>query len=176
MAMLVIYFAPLAGYPQAGFKKGIIVKVNNDKFEDSLRFSKGKLMARVNGKTKTYTPGEIKKFSLGNINYVSYLNDFYKEVATGNNACLYQKVSDNRDQAIYNGIEAIGFLKTTEGKVGDFYVLRNGDTKFDLVTRKNFKDYFIGLFIANDSLITKIRGGDPGYNKIKEAVALYNDN
>ena len=107
---------------------------------------------------------------------VSYLNDFYKEVfATGNNTCLYRKASDNRGQGIYNGIEPVGFLKTIEGKVGDFYVLRTVETTFDLVTRNNFKDYFIGLFIANDRLVTKIRGGDLGYNKIEEAVVLYNN-
>jgi hypothetical protein len=126
-------------------------------------------------KRKVYTPSEIKNFSIDSINYISYCNDFYEEVSAGLKATLYKKITDYSSEKIYNGIEMVGFVKTMEGKRGDFYLLPAMATQLDLITKKNFKEYFSRLFNTNDSLISQVKNGNLEYSQIKKAVELYNN-
>ena len=174
--VLLSFFVTKA-WTQTGFKKGSIVTTNDEELDISLKFAKGKVIALPPGKRqKVYTPGELKSFVIDTINYISYSNDFYQEIAAGKKAMLYQKITDNRNEAIYNGSEAIGFLKTTVGKIGDFYVLLATETKLELINEKNFKNYFSKLFIANDTLSSKIADERLSYHQIKDAVEFYNNN
>ena len=93
--------------------------------------SKGKLvgLSSTNAKTE-YKPADVKSFKIDGDKYVSYSNDFYKEIVSGNKAGLYQKVSDNSYEKIYNGPEQVGFLKTTDGKVGDYYIHLANEKEF----------------------------------------------
>ena len=136
---------------------------------------KERLSIAASGNTnKTYAPSEVKSFTLDGINYISYSNDFYREITRGSKAQLYQKVTDNSGEKIYNGAEIVGYVTTTPGKRGDYYLTTAPGSNLDLITKKNFRDYFLKLFNNNESLVSKIKDKSLDYEQLKEAVDLYN--
>jgi hypothetical protein len=174
---LSIALLPLATNAQTETKKGFVVTENDQRIEGQLQesFKKGKLVVTLPGNArKTYAPSELKSFTLDDINYISHSNDFYKEIATGSKAQLYQKVTDNSGEKIYNGAEIVGYTTTTPGRRGDYYLLRSG-ADMDLITKRNFRDYFLKLFSNNESLVSKIKDKSLDYAQLKEAVDLYNN-
>jgi hypothetical protein len=176
---LLIYFFSNQATAQTTSPGNYLVTINNEKVEGVAILSsggKGKLifLSREN-KRKVYTPSEIKNFTIDTINYISYSNDFYEEISAGPKAKLYKRITDYSDEKIYNGVDPVGFVKTMEGKRGDFYLLPAEKTQFDLITKKNFRDYFSKLFGTNDSLTTKVKNGTLEYSQVKKAVELYND-
>jgi len=174
-----IYFFSNQTTAQTTSSGDYIVTTGNENVEGVGKLSpgeKGKLFfLSSENKRKVYTPTGIKSFSIDSINYISYCNDFYEELSAGPKAKLYKKITDYSDEKIYNGVEVVGFVKTTEGKRGDFYLLPATLTQLDLITKKNFRDYFSKLFNTNDSLISKVKNGNLEYSQIKKAVELYNE-
>ncbi len=170
---------PLFGSAQEGFKHGFIITANGEKVEGSIKQlfkSMGKLVFISPANKKiTYAPSALKGFSIEGRNYFSYAYDFYEEILYGEKAGLYKKATDNRSEPIYNGPEVVGFANTTEGKRGDYYILTISGMKLDLITEKNFKDYFIRLINDNDSLSSKIKDGSLGYSQIKTVVKRFNE-
>ena len=150
-----------------------IITSKNERIESVIKLEKGKLISE-NGKTKTYAPDEVQRFTIEGINYISYTNDFYKETITGPKAVLYQKVSNNSGQKIYNGAEVIGFAQTTEGKIGDYYVRLANESRLDYINKKNFRNYFTRIFNNNDSMTVKLKNDEIGYDQVRELVTLYN--
>jgi len=179
LMFLLIYFFSNQATAQTTSSRDYVVTIGNEKAEGVVKLSpgeKGKLFfLSSENKRKVYSPSGIKSFSIDSINYISYCNDFYEEVSAGPKAKLYKKITDYSGEKIYNGIDMVGFVKTTEGKRGDFYLLPAATTQLDLITKKNFKDYFSKLFNTNDSLISKVKNGNLVYNQIKKAVELYNE-
>ena len=175
---LMISLFPLALSAQPETKKGFVVTEGDQRIEGQLleSFKKGKLVVTMPDNTrKTFSPAELKSFTLDGVNYVSHSNDFYKEITTGTKAQLYQKVTDNRGEKIYNGPEIVGYITTTPGKRGDYYLLQSPGASMDLITKKNFRDYFLKLFSNNESLVSKIKDKSLDYDQLKEAVDLYNN-
>jgi hypothetical protein len=175
---LMICAFPLATIAQAETKKGFVITENDQKIEGQLEqsFKKGKLVITSSDNArKTYAASEVKSFNLDGVNYISHSNDFYKEVTAGSKAQLYQKVTDNSGEKIYNGVEIVGYITTTPGKRGDYYLLQSPGASMDLITKKNFRDYFLKLFSNNESLVSKIKDKSLDYDQLKEAVDLYNN-
>ena len=172
--ILLFPFFPITASMQDEFKPGFVITLSNEKITNSLKFFEGRLIAAASGRKKIYSPWDLKSFSIDTSNYISYSNDFYKEIISGAKAGLYQKLTDNRNEKMYNGTEMIGFLKTTEGRVGDYYVMLTTQTKLELITKKNFNTYFINLFNGNDTLISKIKNGGLKYDQVEEAMSLFN--
>jgi hypothetical protein len=175
---LLIGLFPLALNAQMELKRGFIVTENNQRIEGELKelFKKGRLTVSLPDNTKkTFSPSEVKNFQLDGINYISHSNDFYREITTGSKAQLYQKVTDNSGEKIYNGAEIVGYITTTAGKRGDFYLMQSPGASLNLITKKNFRDYFLKLFSNNESLVSKIKDKSLDYEHLKEAVDLYNN-
>jgi hypothetical protein len=179
LMFLLIYFFPNQATAQTTSSRGSIVTIANENAEGVVKLSpgeKGKLIfLSSENKRKVYTPSGIKSFSIDSINYISYRDDFYEEVSAGLKAKLYKKITDHSGEKIYNGAEVVGFVETTEGKRGDFYLLPATMTQLDLITKKNFRDYFSKLFNTNDSLLSQVKNGNLEYSQIKKAVELYNE-
>ncbi len=175
LILALISFLPLAVKTQTVSKNGSVFTSNGKEISDSLKLSKGKLisLSSINLR-KEYKPADVQSFIIDNLRYISYSNDFYKEIDSGNKAVLYQKISDNSREKNFNGPEVVGFLTTTEGRIGDYYVRLAGETKLDLITKKTFGNYFTKLFASNDSMVSKITTGALGYDQIKDAVDFYN--
>ena len=175
---LAVCFFPLASIAQSETKKGFVITENDQRIEGQLQesFKKGKLAVTLpDNSRKNYSPSELKSFNLDGVNYIAHTNDFYKEITSGNKAHLYQKVTDNSGEKIYNGAEIVGYVSTTPGKRGDYYLLQSAGASMDLITKKNFRDYFLKLFSNNESLVSKIKDKSLDYEQLKEAVDLYNN-
>lgn len=166
---LVVCVFPMALTAQKGF----IVTESNQRVDGDIKeeFKKG----RISHANKTFSPSDVKSFQVDGINYISHSNDFYKEITAGSKAQLYQKVTDNSGQKIYNGPEIVGYITTTPGRRGDYYLLQSPGESMDLITKKNFRDYFLKLFNNNESLVSKIKDKSLDYAQLKEAVDLYNN-
>lgn len=169
----IISLLPLIVSGQSNFQKGLIVMLNGDKIEDSVKLSNGKLKALK--LRKTFAPNELKAFTIATTNYLSYQNDYYKEVTSGVRITLYQKVTDNLDEEVFNGTEFVGFAETTEGKIGDYYIRQTSKAKLDHITKKNFSNYFLDLIASNDSIAIRIKSGGLGYQQIRDVADLYNN-
>lgn len=159
-------------------QKGFVVTEANERIEGDLKeeFKKGKITVLLADNTKkTFAPSDLKSFQADGINYISHSNDFYKEITSGTKAQLYQKVTDNSGQKIYNGPEIVGYITTSAGKRGDYYLLQSPGASMDLITKKNFRDYFLKFFSNNESLVSKIKDKSLDYDQLKEAVDLYNN-
>ena len=173
-----ISFLPSSVFSQWNFKKGVIITASGEKIEGSISPSfkiNGKLTFLSGDNNKqTYKPFELKAFTVDSINYFSYSNDFYEELSTGPKATLYKKITDNSDERVYNGSEAVGFTKTTEGSKGAFYLRCGEEIKLDLIIRKIFKNYFARLFEKDEKTVSKIKDGRLDYGQLKNVVELYN--
>ena len=163
--------ATLNAQSQTNFKNGSIINVSNETITDALHISKGKL---VSASGKSYRPEEVKTFRIDSNNYVSYENDFYQEITTGKLVSLYQKITDNRNEKMYNGPEVVGYVQTTDGGVGDYYIMSPATGKLDLVSKKNFKNYFLKTLAAQENLAGQIQSGSLGYSQIKKVTDMYN--
>ena len=169
--LLVLSITVIAVQSQTNFTTGSLVTSKNESMNESIRISKGKLTTQSG---KSYRADELKSFTIQSANYISYENDFYKEITTGKLVTLYQKVTDNRNERIFNGAEVVGFAQTTSGGVGDYYILTSSTGKLDFVNKKNFKSYFLKMINGHDSLAAQIVSGSLGYAQIKEVTDKYN--
>lgn len=177
LLLLLVSFFPKTLLAQTDFKKGFIVTANNETIEALLRFWKGKLIAIGSGKVhKIYNPAEVKRFSIGTMNCISYSNDFYKEVTTGITAGLYQKISNNSGELLYNGTEPIRFLETTNGTIGDLYILTEPGKQLVLISKKDFKDYYSKLLVTNNGLFARMKWESLTYRQIKKVLKVYDSN
>ncbi|MFX6288912.1 hypothetical protein ABTF70_19130, partial [Acinetobacter baumannii] len=78
-----------------------------------------------NAQKKQLSPNEISAFTLGTDQFSAYTNDFYKIVTKGEKASLLERVTDNGGKIYYNGSIPVN-TPSLEGKIGDFYILKNG--------------------------------------------------
>lgn len=172
-------FLPIITRAQSDFRKGSVITSNREQLSGKIResFKSNGMITFLSpdGNKKVYSPSEIVSFSVDTVGFLSYANDFYKEIFCGAKICLYQKVTNNRDKVFYNGSEAAGFVKTTEGKVGDYYVFATGKKELELITKNTFEKYFLDLSKGNKVLQEKIKDGTLGYAQIVKVVELYNN-
>ena len=158
-------------------QKGTIVTAANEKLEGSIRDqskNKGNIVfVSTTGKKKIYTPAELSGFTLNGTNYISYASDFYKVVIPGGKASLYLRVTDNSGKMLYNGAEAIS-ITTAEGKTGDYYVQIGSDSKWMLVTQKNFENALSTAFADCTVIVSDIKTKQIDYAQIGKAVEKYN--
>ncbi|MBL0884203.1 MAG: hypothetical protein IBJ16_12820 [Chitinophagaceae bacterium] len=157
--------------------KGSIITASNEvlagDIKDQLQKKGNILFTNASGNKKLYSPADLSEFSINGIRYVSYANDFYKVVTTGNKAILYIRVTDNSGKLLYNGAEMVT-LSTAEGKVGDYYFQLKSDSKLNWVPKKNFNDVMTGLSKDCSSVVASIQSGQLDYTQIVKLVEQYN--
>ncbi len=157
--------------------KGTIVTSANEILEGSIKDQMQKkgtiLFTNATGSKKLYSPSDISGFTINGVKYVSYANDFYKEVATGGKASLFIRVTDNSGKTIYNGAEPV--VLATEGKSGDYYLQVKTDSKFNLVTKKNFANVIGSVCADCLSVQSDIKSGQLSYAQITKVVEQYNN-
>jgi hypothetical protein len=158
--------------------KGTIITSANETLEGSIKDQMQKkgniLFTSSAGSKKLYSPSDISSFTINGVKYVSYANDFYKEVSTGSKANLFIRVTDNSGKTIYNGAEPV-VLATAEGKSGDYYLQVKSDSKFNLVSKKNFTEVIGSLCADCVSVQSDIKSGQLSYAQITKVVEQYNN-
>lgn len=158
--------------------KGSVRTTTNETVEGTIKDQLQKrgniLFVHGSGNKKVYTPADIAGFSLNGVNYISYASDFYKEVATGNKATLYIRVTDNSGKLLYNGAEMVA-VATAEGKSGDYYLQLKSDSQLNLLTKKNFTEVMTTLCADCATVQTGIKAGQLNYSQITKVVEQYNN-
>lgn len=158
--------------------KGTIVTSANETLEGSIKNQMQKkgniLFTAATGSKKLYSPSDISGFTVNGVKYVSYANDFYKEVSSGSKASLFIRVTDNSGKTIYNGAEPV-VLATAEGKSGDYYIQVKSDSKFNLVSKKNFAKVIGNICADCGSVQSGVKSGQLGYDQIVKLVEQYNN-
>lgn len=158
------------------FQKGTLVTAANEKLEGNIRDlskNKGTIVFEAAGKKKTYTPAELSGFMLSGTNYISYAGDFYKVITPAGKAGLYQRVSDNSGKMMYNGAEVV-LVSTAEGKAGDFYIQSASDSKWSLVSQKNFETVALSVFADCPAVVAEIKAKQLDFAQLAKAVEHYN--
>lgn len=157
--------------------KGTVITSSNETMEGTIKDQTQKkgniLFTGSTGSKKLYSPSDISGFTINGVKYVSYANDFYKEVSTGSKATLFIRVTDNSGKTIYNGAEPV-VLATAEGKSGDYYLQVKADSKFNLVNKKNFTEVITVLCADCVGVQSNVKSGQLGYDKITKVVEQYN--
>ncbi len=158
--------------------KGTILTSTNETLEGSIKDQMQKkgniLFTASTGSKKLYSPSDISGFTINGIKYVSYANDFYKEVSSGSKASLFIRVTDNSGKTIYNGAEPV-VLATADGKFGDYYIQVKSDSKFNLVSKKNFAEVIGSVCADCRTVQSGIKSGQLGYDQIAKVVEQYNN-
>lgn len=161
----------------AGYEKGSIVLANNNKEEGFVKEalgSKGNIsFVSTSGSKKTYTVADLNGFSCKSDFFIAYSNDFYKTIAIGSKASLYQKQSNNSGKLLYNGSEAFT-ASTTEGGIGDYYVQLNNSDDLILVNAKNFETVANKLFANCSIVLSDIKSKQLDYSQLSKAIDKYN--
>ena len=102
----------------AGFKSGYIITTDGTRQEglikESFKSKASFVFQATTGKKVTYGGNGVKEVSIGGISYISFVNDFFKVISTGEKASLLQKMSDATGKIIYNGTDAAGISSGTE--------------------------------------------------------------
>lgn len=162
----------------AGYEKGSIVHANNSKedgFVKEALGSKGNIsFVSASGSKKTYTVADLNGFSFKSDIYIAYSNDFYKTIAIGSKASLYQKQSNNSGKLLYNGTESYT-ASTTEGAIGDFYVQLNNSDDLVLVNAKNFETATSKLFANCSIVLSDIKSKQLDFSQLSKAIEKYNN-
>jgi hypothetical protein len=87
---------------------------------------------------------------------------------------LFIRVTDNSGKTIYNGAEPV-VLATAEGKSGDYYIQVKSDSKFNLVSKKNFAKVIGNICADCGSVQSGVKSGQLGYDQIVKLVEQYNN-
>lgn len=159
------------------FISGSVVTSTYEKFDGSIKENLKKdgsiIFINTQGQKKTYNVGNLQSFTLNNITYLSYLNDFYKTIATGSKLTLYQKVTDNNGKLINNGTESV-VATTTDGKIGDYYLQLKKDNDLTLITKKNFQESVMQVCADCNVVIDNIKTKQVDYSQLVKVVEQYN--
>lgn len=158
--------------------KGSVITASNEVLEgtikDQLQKKGNILFTNASGNKKLYSPADVSEFSINGIRFVSYANDFYKVVTTGNKAILYIRVTDNSGKLLYNGAEMVA-VSTAEGKSGDYYLQLKKDDKLNWLSKKNFNDVIMNTCADCSAVISNIKSGQFDYTQLAKLIEQYNN-
>ena len=160
----------------AGFQKASITLANNQQLEGAIKeggIAKGTVQfVAANGTKKNYSAAELNAITVNGENFLALSNDFYKVQVNGK-ASLLQKQSDNSGKMLFNGSEAT-VASTTEGKIGEWYLLNAATGDLHLLGKKNF-DTVLGTALADcPALLAEIKAKQISYDQLAQAVTKYN--
>lgn len=128
-----------AGDPDVSVSGQIVLPDNSTvsgTIKDNIR-KKGELTVVNNGKKTKYKAGDISSAQLGSSNYITWNYTFYEILWQGKNLTLLRKANEPSGVQ-YSGSEAIAV--TSDGKVDDLFVRKNGDPSLQLLTKKTVKE------------------------------------
>jgi hypothetical protein len=142
------------GYIKESFKKNSAVS-----FMDSTEKNK-----------KTLSGSELNKVSIGTINYICYLGDFFKVIVEGEMSFL-EKCTDASGKISYNGSEPI-LSAGTEGKIGDHFLFEKN--QLTLISKKTIAAMVDEKFKTSPEALIKAKTVTTNIIDLADAVSVYN--
>lgn len=160
----------------AGFQKATITLANNQQVEGAIKdggIAKGTVQfVAASGSKKNYTAAELNALTVNGESYLALSNDFYKVLVNGK-ASLLQKQSDNSGKMLFNGSEA-SIASTTEGKIGEWYLLNAATGDLHLLGKKNFDTVLGNALTDCPAFLADLKAKTFGYDQLTQAVIKYN--
>lgn len=163
----------------AGFKSGYIITTDGTRQEglikESFKSKASFVFQATTGKKVTYGGNGVKEVSIGGTSYISYVNDFFKVISTGEKASLLQKMSDATGKIIYNGTDAAGISSGTEGRINDYFIKTATTQSFTLVTKANFNEVIATAFGDCTAVAESAKSKQLNYQEIEKIIKQYNE-
>jgi hypothetical protein len=160
----------------AGFQKATITLANNETVEGYIKdggIAKGTVQfVAASGSKKSYSAAELNALTVNGETYLALSNDFYKVLVNGK-ASLLQKQSDNSGKMIFNGSEA-SVATTTEGKIGEWYLLTASNGDLHLLGKKNFDAVLTNALTDCPAFLADLKAKTFAYDQLTQAVVKYN--
>jgi hypothetical protein len=94
-------------------------------------------------------------------------------VLVNGKASLLQKQSDNSGKMIFNGSEA-SVATTTEGKIGEWYLLTASNGDLHLLGKKNFDAVLTNALTDCPAFLADLKAKTFAYDQLTQAVVKYN--
>jgi hypothetical protein len=119
---------------------------------------------------KTLTGSDINKISIGSINYICYLGDFFKVIVEGEMSFL-EKCTDASGKVSYNGSEPI-LSAGTAGKIGDHFLFEKN--QLTLISKKTMAALVDEKFKTSPDALIKAKMVTNNIIDLADAVSIYN--
>ncbi|MCA6439959.1 MAG: hypothetical protein ACRCSM_12055 [Sediminibacterium sp.] len=175
VAILIGFFAQAQN---SDFQQGTVTSYSNETSSGAIKpmFKQRGVIIFQNGNAqkKQLSPNEISAFTLGTDQFSAYTNDFYKIVTKGEKASLLERVTDNGGKIYYNGSIPVN-TPSLEGKIGDFYILKNGASAPVLISGNGFQKNAAATFGDCPSLGSALTVKTADEALLKNLVNQYNN-
>lgn len=162
----------------AGFVTGYIIGPDQVKVDGYVK-EKFKSKAVVEfiptgGKKTSYAASDLQEVGIETARYISFKDDFFKQVSAGNRVAVFQKVSDASGKVIYNGSQAVGVSAGTDGSIADYFIQKKGEVGLTWIGKKNLSQSLSAAFADCSSLAEQLKKDNLSYTAVPELAAQYN--
>lgn len=162
----------------SGYTAGYIIGPDQVKLEGFVK-EKFKSKATVEfqstaGKKTSYAASDLQEVGIAGDRFITYKDDFFKQISSGTRVAVFQKVSDASGKVIYNGSQAVGVSAGTDGAVSDYFFRKSGDTGLAWISRKNLGQTLAVFFADCSTLADQVKNDTPGYTTVPDLAARYN--
>lgn len=176
ISVLTVYVA--GAQTPSGYTAGYIIGPDQAKVEGFIK-EKFKSKATIEfqsaaGKKTSYAASDLQEVGIAGDRYVTYKDDFFKQLSDGTRVTVFQKVSDASGKVIYNGSQAVGVSAGTDGVISDYFLRKSGDTGLAWISKKNLGQTLAAFFADCSTLAEQVKNEAPGYTSIPDLAAQYN--
>ena len=125
-------------------------------------------------KKQQLSASQVKECSIDQHRYISYKNDFFEVVTTGNRFTLYQKVTDNDGKLTYNGTEAT-VLQGSEGRKGEYFISAPGDQGLTWLKKKEYLTIIKPMAKDCQAVLEQLESGKMTYTELPALIGTLNN-
>ena len=128
----------------------------------------------ASSKKQQLSASQVKECSIDQHRYISYKNDFFEVVTTGNRYTLYQKVTDNDGKLTYNGTEAT-VMQGSEGRKGEYFISVSGDPDLTWLKKKEYVAIIKPMAKDCQAVLGQLESGKTAYTELPALVGTLNN-
>lgn len=176
IALLTAYVA--GAQAPSGYTAGYIIGPDQVKIEgfvkEKFKSKAGIEFQTVAGKKSTYAASDLQEVGIAADRYITYKDDFFKQLMSGTRVTVFQKVSDASGKVIYNGSQAVGVSAGTDGALADYFLRKSGEEGLTWVSKKNLGQTLATFFADCNKLAEQVKKDTPAYATVPELAAQYN--
>lgn len=125
-------------------------------------------------KKQQLNASQVKECSIDQHRYISYKNDFFEVVATGNRYTLYQKMTNNDGKLTYNGTEA-SVLQGSEGRKGEYFISAPGNQNLTWLKKKEYVSIIKPMAKDCQAVLGQLESGKTAYTELPALVGTLNN-
>lgn len=178
LAILLLTVHVAGAQAPSGYTAGYIIGPDQVKIEGFVR-EKFKSKAGIEfqtaaGKKTSFAASDLQEVGIAADRYITYKDDFFKQLMSGTRVTVFQKVSDASGKVIYNGSQAVGVSAGTDGALADYFLRKSGEEGLTWVSKKNLGQTLATFFADCNKLAEQVKKDTPAYATVPELAAQYN--